>query len=339
MSLTLDWPSTLDRLIVTAFHEGRVQGLPYGAVPDQHIESGLAHIFFYGDTVYKLYKTHDDKDHFIKGILAPTTRRKSYLEHDYAMNQHFGQGVYQDRFSVRYFGDVAHVGSYDGHAPHVLYAMRRLDFSQNLHERLLGGTVSDAELFRLGQETARLQHEVTVTIPDDITWFEQAQRRVHFLRQFVDWLDDDIKASFDYEACFAALDRHLHTHEAEYRSIKGNQLVPDLDNHDENIFFSEQGIHVIDVVPPMDCWWFEVPESNLTAVMVNVETLLGESAALKIKAGYDASEYSAPVAANVFEFTRAFSYIISVAHFGSIKDKQDIGLAYAARCADLPARL
>ena len=339
MSLTLDWPSQLDTRIVTSFNDGTVSGLPYASAPDRHIESGLAHIFFYGDTVYKLYKTHDDKDHFIKGVLAPTKRRTQYLEHDFAMNQHFGQGVYRERYSVRYRGGVVEVTTYDSHLPHVLYEMQRLDFSENLHERLLARGVNEQELYRLGEETARLQHNATITIPDDVTWFDQASRRVQFLRQFVAWLPEDIQTSFDAAACFNALERHLETNELEYRAISGNQLVPDLDNHDENIFFSEAGIHIIDVVPPMDCWWYGVPESNLTALMVNVETLLGEEAAQHIKAGYDDSTYTAPISENVYEFTRAFSYIISVAHFGSVPEKRDVALAYAARCADLPQRL
>jgi len=338
MSLTLNWPSQLDTLIVDCIKEGRISGLGE-MLPSQHLESGLAHIFFFGDIVYKLYKTHDDKDHFIKGVLAPTTRRTEYLEHDYAMNQHFGQGVYRERYSVQYKEGVALVTPYDSHFPHVLYEMQRLDFTQNLHERLLQGAVSDSELYRVGYETARLQHETTVVIPSDVTWFDQATRRVQFLRQFIDWLPEDIKLSFDVEASFAALNRHLATHEAEYRTISGIQLVPDLDNHDENIFFGEETIHIIDVVPPMDCWWYGVPESNLTAVMVNVETLLGEAAAQQVRAGYDASEHTKAVADNVFEFTRAFSYLISVAHFGSVPEKREVALAYAARCADLPMRL
>ncbi len=86
--LTTNWTNIYDDLIVTAFKAGRVSGAVSGQ-PTEVMESGLAHIFFYDDVVYKLYKTHADKDHFIKGVLAPTKRRQVFMEHDFAVNNHF----------------------------------------------------------------------------------------------------------------------------------------------------------------------------------------------------------------------------------------------------------
>lgn len=338
MSITLDWPELLDKKIVQAILNGDISGNIHGA-PDKHIESGLAHIFFFGDSVFKLYKTHNDKDHFIKGVLAPTNRRRAYIEHDFAMNKHFGQGVYKQLHGVRVDGETITITEFDGEAIHVLFEMDRLDFDHNLHERLLRKEITDDELFLLGFETARLTDETVVLPPADISWYSQATARMRFLEQFVDWLPEDIKESFDSPACFAAMRRHLDVHKEEYERIVGNALKPDLDNHDENVFLGKETIHIIDVVPPMDCWWFGVPESNLTSLMVNVETLLSEDAAVKIKDGYLQYHQVTEIPENLFEFTRAFSYVISVAHFGSVPEKRDIALRYAARCADIPTRL
>jgi len=94
MSVTTDWSTKYDRLIFTAICSGQVTGALSG-VPDKVIESGLAHIFFYGDTVYKLYKTHDDKGHFIRGVLAPTDQRTAFMRHDFSLNKHFNTGKHQ----------------------------------------------------------------------------------------------------------------------------------------------------------------------------------------------------------------------------------------------------
>src|SRR6056297_4020246 len=99
--LSLDWTDKLDRLVWEAIMSGRISGEVRGK-PDEIIESGLAHIFFYGNTVYKLYKTYSDKDHFIKGVLAPTNKRTHFLEHDFSLNRHFSKLFYLNRYSLYY---------------------------------------------------------------------------------------------------------------------------------------------------------------------------------------------------------------------------------------------
>ncbi|MFW6210407.1 MAG: hypothetical protein ACOC4E_02880 [Patescibacteria group bacterium] len=152
--LTTNWTEVLDDLVCEAIIAGRVRGQLYGA-PTETFASGLARIFFYGDTVYKLYKTYPNKDHFIKGVLAPTGRRINFLQHDFALNQHFSQIVYRQLHSVWYESGFVRVGEFDPAATYSLVEMSRLDFDQNLHERLLRGDITEPELEELGYETAR----------------------------------------------------------------------------------------------------------------------------------------------------------------------------------------
>lgn len=337
MKVTLNWPEILDKLVVDRVLAGAVSGLE--GKPDRHIETGLAHVFFYGDSVFKLYKTHNDKDHFIKGVLAPTNRRRSYIEHDFAMNKHFGQGVYKKLHGIEYKDGEIEVSDFDGNAIHVLFEMDKLDFNHNLHERLLRKKITDDELYFLGFETARLTDESVVQPPSNVSWYSQATERMKFLEQFIAWLPSDIRDTFDSKACFDAMYKHLEKHREEYEEISGQELKPDLDNHDENVFFSEGKIHVIDVVPPMSCWWYGVPVSNLTSLVVNVETLHSEEAGEKVARGYKDYHQTATLPENLYEFTRAFNYVISIAHFGSLPEKREVALMYAARCADIPNRL
>jgi hypothetical protein len=255
------------------------------------------------------------------------------------MNKHFGQGIYKKLHGVKYENGTVTVADFDGDAIHVLFEMSRLDFNHNLHERLLRKDITDDELYFLGYETARLTDESIALPPEGVSWYSQATERMRFLEQFVAWLPSDIRESFDSEACFAAMRRHLKTHKEAYEKITGSQLKPDLDNHDENVFFGDKTIHVIDVVPPMDCWWYGVPVSNLTSLVVNIETLHSDEAAEKVTEGFKDYHETVTLPENLYEFTRAFSYVISVAHFGSVEDKREVALKYAARCADIPSRL
>ena len=136
--------------------------------------------FFYRDTVYKLYKTHADKDHFIKGVLAPTIRRKKFVEHDFKLNQHFSRGIYKKVHSVYFNDGKVEVDDYDGNSIHVLFEMDRLDFSQNFHEQLLTGEVNEKDLYQLGYETAKTVDEYLAEVPSDINWYNIAKERMAF---------------------------------------------------------------------------------------------------------------------------------------------------------------
>jgi len=338
MSITHNWTDILDELICEAINAGRVEGDLSGK-PDEKVESGLAHIFFYGDTVYKLYKTHADKDHFIKGVLAPTTRRKTFLEHDFSLNQHFSGEVYKKMHSVSYQDGFVTVGSYDGSSIYTLIEMNRLDFDTNLHERLLRGEINPDELFVLGYEIAHAIDTCPIKAPDDVSWYDLASERVGMLRQFLDWLDPKYGELVRESGVLEVLREHLEEHRDEYILLRGEELTVNIDNHDENVFFVEGKSQFIDLLPPMGSWWYGVPYANLANVVANVEALHSNEAAEQVRLGYIDYYQGVEPPAHTYGFTKAFAYLISIAHFGSVPGKEGVAEKYLARIGDIPAWL
>ncbi len=332
--LTTDWMITYDDAICAAFKAGRVTGEVTGA-PTEMGESGLAHIFFYDDTVYKLYKTHADKDHFIKSVLAPTQKRKHFVEHDFALNQHFSGEIYRTLHSVYFDQDAAIVVPYDGNSMYVLSEMSRLDFDTNLHERLLRGDIDEAELDLLGYETARAVDTYPVDVPDTTNWYDLAKERVGFLSQFVDWLPEEFGQPLREAEVIPALYSHLEKHKDEYQAVKGEALRVNIDNHDENVFFVAGQPQVIDVLPPMSCWWYGLPHANLSNLMANIEVLHSPEAAQKVKEGYCRYFEIDTPPAHSFGFTHAFAYLISIAHFGSVPEKGDVTRKYIEKVPEI----
>jgi hypothetical protein len=336
--LTPDWTDKLDKLIWEAIVAGKVSGQIEGK-PDEVIESGLAHIFFYGDTVYKLYKTHADKDHFIKGVLAPTNRRTQFMEHDFELNSHFSSSVYLDRHSLDYLDGVVVIRPYDGESIYKLIEMNRLDFDNNLHEQLLRGEVSHDDLFVLGHETAKAVDTCSIRPPDTVNWYDLAHGRVSLLRQFVDWLPEEFGQPVKESMVIEALVVHLEKHKEEYLSLSGEKLVVNLDNHDENVFLIDGKPQFIDLLPPMGSWWYGLPHANLSNLMANVEVLHSKEAALKLKDGYLDYHEGLEIPEHSFGFTHAFAYLISIAHFGSAEGKGDVARGYMKRLEDIPSWL
>jgi len=332
--ITIDWTETYDRLLFEAFCAGRVTGELTGK-PTEIGESGLAHIFFYDDVVYKLYKTHSDRNHFIKGVLAPTGRRRHFVEHDFALNSHFSGDVYKKLYSVYFDQGAAIVVPYDGRSIYTLSEMNRLDFDTNLHERLLRGEIDEQELELLGYETARAVDTYPVSVSDSINWYDLAKERVGFLSQFVDWLPEEFGKPLCEARVVEALYAHLEKHKEEYQRIKGNALRVNIDNHDENVFFVEGKPQTIDVLPPMSSWWYGLPHANLSNLMANIEVLHSPEAANKVQDGYCRYfEIEAPPE-HSFGFTHAFAYLISVAHFGSVPGKEAVTRKYIAKVPEI----
>lgn len=338
MSITLDWTDILDKKIVEAISSGRVTGKSF-ATPYKHIETGLAHVFFAGNSVYKLYKTHSDKDHFIKGVLAPTERRTHFIEHDFNLNQHFGREIYKTLYSVSLDKETVIIGEYQKDSIHILVEMEKLDFEHNLHEQLLQGHVSKEVLYLLGSQTAELVDSAMITVPENLNWYSIAKERMAFLVQFTEWLPKEFSDTVKQSKCLDALYLHLEENKSCYQNITGSQLTVNLDNHDENIFIKHGEVHKIDVLPPMSCWWYGVPESNLSNVMVNVETMMTTTDAQMVKEGYMKYHEISTLPENIYNFTRAFSYLISVAHFGSIPEKRDVAKRYLIRSVKIPTWL
>ena len=332
--LTSDWTDTLDALVWDAIVEGRVSGAITGK-PDKVIESGLAHIFFYDDTVYKLYKTHADKDHFIKGVLAPTTKRNEFMEHDFKLNSHFSKSVYINRYSLDYEAGIARVVPYHGRSIYKLIEMKRLDFEDNFHEQLLRREVKVDDYFNIGHEIAQSIDSYEINLPDSINWYDLATERVHILKQFLGWMKPEFSELVENSEAVSALEAHLEKYKNEYLQIKGNELSVNLDNHDENIFIVEGTPQFIDLLPPMSSWWYGLPHANLSNIMANVEVLASYEDAQKIQEGYLEYYQEDSIPEHSFGFTHAFAYLISIAHFSSVEGKEEVVFGYTKRLGDI----
>ena len=334
MTVTLNWTEIQDQLVCEAFRAGRVTGELNG-VPDEVVESGLAHIFFYGDKVFKLYKTHSDKDHFIKKVLAPTKQRVAFLEHDFTLNKHFSGEVYLKLHGVHYADGIVNVTNYRSGTIYALTEMYRLDFDTNLHERLLRGDIVRDELVQLGYETARAIDTCPIGIPANVNWYTLAKERLELLRQFLDWLPEEYSLLVKQTLVIEAFESHLERHRVEYEQISGSMLSINMDNHDENVFFINGKPQFIDLLPPMQSWWYGLAHANLANLMVNIETLHSLEAAEYVKEGYVKYNPDVDLTCHSFGFTRAFAHLISIAHFGSVPEKHAVTKKYLARISEI----
>lgn len=323
-----------EQLIVDAIKQGAINDTELN-IPDHHIETGLAHIFFFGDKVFKQYKIVGDEEHFIKGVLAPTQRRQKFIERDFALNQHFSGGVYKKLHAHGLSEGQVHLSDFSPESVHVLCEMDKLDFSQNFHEQLLQKKVGEDDLFALGYFTAESVELSPVSAPREVNWYELAKERIFFLETFIGWLPEECKEDMQNSGCVTALKKHLEDNRGEYETRTGENLVVSLDNHDENIFFKEGKPLFIDVVPPMQSWWYGVPALNLANIVVNVETLMSRKEAEHVERGFMAYHNLQSLPESEYAFTKALALAISAVHFGSLPEKKEVGRLYIDACKEI----
>jgi aminoglycoside phosphotransferase family enzyme len=303
--------------------------------PDHHIETGLAHVFFFGERVFKQYKIVNDHDHFIKGVLAPTEQRFDFIERDFRINQHFSGGVYKTMYGHELSEHGLTFVPYEKRTPHVWVEMERLDFSRNLHEELLRGAVTDEQLVELGQYIARSVAESPVSVPEGLNWYDLAMKRIGFLEQFIDWMPKERGDILKEAACVATLRAHLENHRSLYERITSEHMVVSMDNHDENVFFQKNGPVFIDVVPPMESWWYGVSWINLANIVVNVEVLLSPEKAALVEQGFMEYHQLTVLPEPEYAFVKALAYVISAVHFGTSEGKEEVGQKYIEACKDI----
>lgn len=313
--------------LILAIKRGKIAQLA-DRVPDAHIETGLAHVFFYDDVVYKQYKIVGDATHFIKGHLAPTPLRHDFIERDFALNKHFSRGVYRALHGHELGEEESSLVPYQSATPHVWYEMERLNFAENFHEQLLTGAVSPEDLYTLGYFTAEAVANSPVTVPAELNWYSLAQKRLAFLRQFIAWLPDHYRTEMEASRSVEALEQHLENHRTAYEAVTGDMMTVALDNHDENIFLRADGPIFIDVVPPMESWWYGPAVVNLANIVVNVETLISRDAAAEVERGFMSYHGIDALPEPEYSFAKALAIVISAIHFSSIHEKAAIGEQY-----------
>lgn len=320
-----------EALIVEAIKRGALDDSEL-SIPDHHIETGLAHIFFFGDRVFKQYKIVGDADHFIKGVLAPTPERQKFIQRDFALNQHFSGGVYKKLHSHGIEDGIVSLKDFGQESPHVLCEMERLDFTQNFHEQLLRKEVNAEQLYALGYYTARSVAESPIKPPEGLNWHDLALERIGFLKTFISWLPEASKNAMEDSRCVEALLGHLKEHREEYERRTTDHLVVSMDNHDENVFFLEKGPIFIDVVPPMQSWWYGVPTLNLANLTANIETLMSKEESKHVEEGFMAYHQIDSLPESEYAFTRALALSISAVHFCSLPGKEAVGELYLTAC-------
>ncbi|MBI1960845.1 MAG: hypothetical protein HYS43_01045 [Candidatus Liptonbacteria bacterium] len=324
--------------ILSSFEKNEINGLAEHGEKPTHLETGLAHLYFYPRTVYKIYKWTDNPHDPVTGMLAEVATRLAFLERDFAWNRYFSRGVYRKKIGLRLNNGIVRVVPETSPVDDVAFAMERLDERENMHERLLRGEVGKEELYITGRSMARMINEFPAPWPEK-SWYDYALGRILFLEIFFRGIPDEFLSLDSKQRFIQALRRHIEAHKLEYAKITGDQLSISIDNHDENVFRKNGEPLFIDVVPPMEEWRFAVPWLNLYQLSVNVEVLCSRNLADEVEKGYLAYHNQDDISERDRNFARALVMLLNVAHHTLITHKQEIAKKYRDRVGEVISSL
>ena len=238
--------------LIEAFEQNLTEGIDMSA-PDKTIETIISKIFFYNETVYKIYKYKK----FFFGDFASSEFRKNFYGEDFYWNNKMAPNVYLALRGVKKSGKKYKFTEL-ADAEDFFIKMKKFDDNKNLTNLLLNGEVSGSELARVAEEMILRLRDLTKSRKSRYTaYFHRDLMDIHFedlegdrnlmymisdfvLKSKVDKIIDAVKAA-------SAKDDY-------YKRFNSNNLSVLIDNHADNIVFLNNQIEFIDVLPPKESW-------------------------------------------------------------------------------------
>lgn len=258
--------------IVSALEGGAVEG--FDKDHDQIIETILSKLFVRGDEVHKAYKhrTADFAD------LADKEIRRKYIAEDFFWNNVMAPDIYLELRAVRQEGEqFVHVDHEEGEDWYIV--MKKIDTTRHLMHVLEHETPKAEQLKDYVDALFERLDRLTVSRKEDLSeFFDRGIEHVHDeVRGTRHWAytGDPYLSASDVDRAVDLMDRALKT-EKYFQSPIATISVA-IDTNAENIFFFDEGVSFIDVMPPKDAWRVHDRYFVLCRTSADVSALVGKS--------------------------------------------------------------
>lgn len=262
--------------LLEAFEKQAVSGI--SGVSDKVIETLISKLFFFGDKVYKVYKWN--KAFF--GDFSSLAFRKEFYEEDFFWNNAMAPHIYLDLKPVKFDGHSFVETDIDD-AEDLYIVMNKIDEKDNLTKKLIGKDISAEDLRVITREMTaeldKLTKEKIDTLKDVIGMglFALEKQIVEELRAWC-YMADPLYTKEKTDKVLEVLLRAI-TDDEYLKNFKKSDLSLAIDNHSDNILFSNGKLGFLDIFPPRDIWRIVDPFYNICRLATDVAVLQGRDLA------------------------------------------------------------
>lgn len=273
--------------------------------PDKVIETILSRIYFFGDTVYKVYK----KVNHVPSDFTNPEFRKQFYDADFAWNHTMSPAMYTE---LGEFVDAE--GSTD-----LCIVMKKAD-KPSLHELLLVEAVNETDLRVVAREMMTRIKALTVTrrgsMPDLFAkpYVDLDKMNLEYIRDWL-YLSEKLISKSEVDAYIDLLKNFVST-EAYFKNFNVNDYVTSIDSHTENILYRDGEVDFIDSMPPVRDWRVQNMLYVLSRTVADV-VVLGKGDITTSTVIYDEYEkaYSTKVQPHIVAYLQTVAAFIQITYF------------------------
>jgi aminoglycoside phosphotransferase family enzyme len=256
--------------LIEAFEKQAVSGI--SGSPDKVIETLISKLFFFGDKVYKIYKWN--KAFF--GDFSSLSFRKEFYKEDFFWNNAMAPHIYTNLRVVKFDGS-SFVESDMKEAEDFYIVMNKINEKDNLTHKLIAGDITQDNLRLIAREMTIKLEELTREKKDSLQYVVDRglasleQEIVGDLRSWGYMADPQYPKEKTDKTTRILGDAFKR--EKYFTDFKNSDLSIAVDNHSDNILFSNGQLGFIDIFPPRDIWRIVDPFYNICRLATDVAVL------------------------------------------------------------------
>lgn len=276
---------------------------------DKIIETIISKIFFYGQDVYKVYKY---EKFFFADFTSKDSRRKFYME-DFFWNRIMAPNIYLELKPA---------------ADDFFIKMKKFDDENNLTNLLLKNKISEKDIGKIVSEFVSRMKTLTESRKNSLEYdfnkklidihladLESDKNLLYLIPSFIskNWADK----TFNFL-------KEISTNNSYFLNYNQNNLSLLIDNHADNVLFSNGEADFVDVLPPKESWRVGNLFFNICRFATDIAVLLNEDKAKAVYLEYPNSESIPEQVKRIYEIRSA---LIQMWCFCAV-DKLDIAKKY-----------
>ncbi|MDP2741418.1 MAG: hypothetical protein Q8O66_01875 [bacterium] len=221
--------------------------------PDKIIETIISRLYFYGDSVYKVYKYGK----FFFGDFGSPDFRKNFYKEDFYWNNIMAPDIYLNLKGTAAVNDEHKITELSV-AEDFFIEMKKFDDNKNLTNLLLQKQISENDIKKIISEMVTRIKEITENKKSDPTYnfnqklidinladLESDANLLHLIPSFI--------SAEKTDKIFNFLE-NISKDNPYFKNYDSNNLSALIDNHADNVIFLDERVEFIDVLPPKKSW-------------------------------------------------------------------------------------
>ncbi len=257
--------------LIEYFEKGIFEDL---GIPEFIKDTLISKLFFYRDTVYKVYK--HQKHSFAD--LSSLKERHKFFQDDFIWNNTVDPSTYLDLVYVKFNGDICEICDADL-AEDICIVMKRISDSSSVFSMIQNNTLTSEDIKKITQHMLVSVEKLTQIKKSDmehlfsLPYLTLENQNLESNKLWMYEVQDLISKE-EVDLIIQKLELFINSH-PYFLNFDIENYVTSLDNHTNNIIIKDGEISIIDSMPPKDSWRVQSDMYLASRFATDIEVLLG----------------------------------------------------------------